>query len=90
MSPEQTVRDSRCHSYLLILCSKSRYGTKLRNLCREYRRLQPDVDEMIVILENVWIKTEVQLELLKTLLRSEALESTLLDHYLNVLKTLQS
>lgn len=67
-----------------------RYGKKLKDFCREQRNIRTDIDEIALILEGILLKTEVQLETLQTLLKSDSLQPALWAHYLRALRQLES
>ncbi|OQE43571.1 hypothetical protein PENCOP_c003G04896 [Penicillium coprophilum] len=72
----------------LDLCVK--YGDKLVKFCREQHRVRADVEELALTIEAVWVKTKVQLELLKTVLDSDSMVVDLCAHYLHTVKQLES
>ncbi|KAF7518467.1 hypothetical protein PCG10_010730 [Penicillium crustosum] len=71
----------------LDLCFK--YGKQLVEFCREQRRLERDIENISLVIESVWIKTQFQLDSLKRLWQSDTIEPVLQDHYAKVIETLQ-
>ncbi|KAI3077773.1 hypothetical protein CBS147353_4236 [Aspergillus niger] len=65
------------------------YGKRLVELCREIRNLQNDIAEISLTIQGTWLKNEVQLDLLKRLLKAGSLNPTLGAHYLEALQRLQ-
>lgn len=57
--------------------------------CREQRRLERDIENISLVIEGVWIKTELQLHSLKRLWQSDTIELVLQNHYAKVIETLQ-
>ncbi|GLA35562.1 hypothetical protein AnigIFM63309_011406 [Aspergillus niger] len=66
-----------------------RYGKRLVELCREIRNLQNDIAQIALTIEGVWLKTEIQLDLLKRLSRAGSLDHTLSGHYGEALRRLR-
>ncbi|KAJ5660555.1 hypothetical protein N7507_007006 [Penicillium longicatenatum] len=66
------------------------HGKKLKNFCREQRNICTDIDEITLILEGTLLKTEVQLEILQTLVKSDSLQPALWAHYLRALRNLET
>ena len=65
-----------------------RYGKKLLLMCREYQNLARNTREMAMIIESLWIKTEVQLCSLKALW--DTLPTALQAHYSSALQYLEN
>jgi hypothetical protein len=51
--------------------------------------MRADIEDIALAIEGVWVKTKVQLELLRTLLDSELLISDISAHYPNTVKQLE-
>jgi hypothetical protein len=51
--------------------------------------MRTDIEEIVLAIVGVWVKTKVQLELLRNLLDSKLLISDLSAHYLNTVKQLE-
>ncbi|ODM16477.1 hypothetical protein SI65_07984 [Aspergillus cristatus] len=69
----------------LDLCIK--YGGELIKICREYRRFEEEIDEIVLVVEGLWVKTEVQLDSLRVLWNT--LHETLQPHYFDALQRLE-
>ncbi|OJZ91918.1 hypothetical protein ASPFODRAFT_201759 [Aspergillus luchuensis CBS 106.47] len=64
------------------------YGKRLVELCRAIRNLKNDLAQIALVIEGVWLKTEVQLDILRRLLRAGSLDHTLASHYGDALQRL--
>ncbi|KAJ5952462.1 uncharacterized protein N7479_010875 [Penicillium vulpinum] len=64
-------------------------GTQLVDLCREIRNLSKDIDKMAIIIEGIWLKTEVQVGVLKRIWGSaSSLHPSLQAHYAEAIQSL--
>ncbi|KAB8227658.1 uncharacterized protein BDW43DRAFT_238944 [Aspergillus alliaceus] len=65
------------------------YGKRLVELCRDIRNVRNDIAQIALAIEGAWLKTEVQLGLLKRLSRSGSLDPALSAHYGKALQRLR-
>ncbi|CAI7571785.1 unnamed protein product [Penicillium bialowiezense] len=71
----------------LDLCVK--YGKELVKICREIKFLSKDIQELALIIEGIWLKTEVQVTLLERLWKSAStLHPSLQAHYADAIQDL--
>jgi hypothetical protein len=69
------------------LLSLSRYGKVLVKICREIRTLSKDIEQLALIIEGIWLKTEVQVTLLGRLWSSaSSLYPSLQAHYADAIQ----
>ena len=67
----------------------SRYGKELVEICREIRTLGKDIEQLALIIEGIWLKTEVQVTLLERLWSSaSSLHPSLQAHYADAIQGL--
>lgn len=73
----------------LVTCRVRRYGNQLVDACREIKTLGRDIDELALTIEGIWLKSKVQVSLLKRLWGSGALsDPTLQEHYADAIQHL--
>lgn len=84
--PWYTLNRLGADNFILVFL---RYGTQLVEFCREQHNIRADIAEMALIIEGVWLKTEVQLRLLKGLWDTGTLEPALRAHYGDAIQRLQ-
>ena len=65
----------------------NRYGRQLIKLCRDNRHLESEIVEILLTIEGIWLKTETQLQSLRSIWSS--LRSELQVHYTEALDNLQ-
>ena len=71
------------------MLSLSRYGKDLVKICREIRTLSKDIEQLALIIEGIWLKTEVQVTLLGRLWSSaSSLHPSLQAHYADAIQGL--
>ncbi|KAI9924255.1 hypothetical protein AWENTII_003040 [Aspergillus wentii] len=70
----------------LDLCLK--YGKEVVTICQKQSHIDKEIDDMILTIQGLWIKTELQLHSLKALW--DTLPAPLQDHYAAALARLQN